>query len=72
MPSCPQDSKHSHFLVFNLHHFTDDNAKFPSLKLGHIPFNPDAGLYKPQASFNKFVKGSRTAPAKVQVVDYRE
>jgi type VI secretion system secreted protein VgrG len=51
-------------------HFTDDNAKFSALKLGKIPFIADAGLDKPQASFNKFVKGIRTAPAKVQVVDY--
>jgi type VI secretion system secreted protein VgrG len=51
-------------------HFTDDNAKFTALMLGKIPFIADAGLDKLQASFNKFVKGIRTAPAKVQVVDY--
>jgi len=51
-------------------HLTDDNAKFTALKLGKIPFIADAGLDKPQASFNKFIKGMRTAPAKVQVVDY--
>jgi type VI secretion system secreted protein VgrG len=51
-------------------HFTDDNAKFNQLKLGQIPFIADAGLDKPQACFNKFIKGIRNAPANVQVVDY--
>ena len=51
-------------------HFTDDNAKFTRLQLGAIPFIPDAGLHKAQACFSKFVKGRRTAPAKVQVADY--
>ncbi|MDO8989133.1 MAG: type VI secretion system tip protein TssI/VgrG [Sideroxyarcus sp.] len=51
-------------------HFTDDNAKFTQLQLGNIPFIADAGLDKPQACFNKFIKGMRTAPAKVQVVDF--
>ena len=51
-------------------HFTDDNARFTPLQLGTIPFIADAGLDKPQASFNKFIKGVRTVPAKVQIVDY--
>jgi type VI secretion system secreted protein VgrG len=51
-------------------HFTDDNANFTPVNLGTIPFIADAGLDKPQASFNKFIKGIRTAPANVQVVDY--
>jgi hypothetical protein len=37
---------------------TDDNAKFTALKLGKIPFIADASLDKPQASFNKFLKGT--------------
>jgi type VI secretion system secreted protein VgrG len=50
--------------------FTDDNAKFTSLDLGKIPFIANAGLDKPQASFNKFIKGIRNVPANVQIVDF--
>jgi len=51
-------------------HFTDDNANFTALNLGIIPFISNAGLDKPVACFNKFIKGIRNVPAKVQVVDY--
>jgi len=50
--------------------FTDDNSKFTTLELGKIPFIENAGLDKPQASFNKFIKGIRNVPANVQVVDF--
>jgi len=49
--------------------FADDNAKFTTLDLGKIPFIENAGLDKPQASFNKFIKGVRNVPANVQVVE---
>ena len=64
MQTSLQASKHRHLQAFD-HHFADDNAKFTQLKLGKIPFIADAGLDKPQASFNKFIKGIRSAPAKV-------
>ncbi|MDO8989478.1 MAG: type VI secretion system tip protein TssI/VgrG [Sideroxyarcus sp.] len=50
--------------------FTDNNEKFTTLQLGNIPFIADAGLDKPQACFNKFIKGSRLVPPNVQVVDF--
>ena len=50
--------------------FTDDNAHFTQLSLGVIPFIADAGLDKPLACFNKFIKGIRQVPRHAQVVDY--
>jgi type VI secretion system secreted protein VgrG len=50
--------------------FADDNSKFTTLSLGDIPFIENAGLDKPQASFNRFIKGIRTVPANVQIVDF--
>ncbi len=51
-------------------HFSDSNELFTRLELGPIPFIADAGLDKPQASFNKFIKGSRLRPTRAQVADY--
>ena len=51
-------------------HFTDDNAHFTELKLGVVPFISEAGLHKPIACFNKFIKGSRKVTAHAQIVDY--
>ena len=50
--------------------FTDDNAAFTALELGIIPFISDAGLEKPIACFNEFIKGLRKVTAHAQVVDY--
>ncbi len=51
-------------------HFSDGNAQFSKLKLGVVPFISNAGLDKPIASFNRFIKGSRKVSAHAQVVDY--
>jgi len=51
-------------------HFTDDNAAFTVLDLGIIPFISDAGLEKPIACFNRFIKGSRKVSAHAQIIDY--
>jgi uncharacterized protein involved in type VI secretion and phage assembly len=51
-------------------HFSDDNAAFTKVELGPIPFISDAGLDKPMACFNKFLKGIRQVPLHAQVVDY--
>ena len=50
--------------------FVDDNAYYNPLDLGEIAFVSDAGLDKPSACFNQFIRGMRVVTPNALVKDY--